>query len=331
MGGIVGGLAQLQRLKQPLLPPCMDPFSLQHTTAAPWGCSAGGDQESRHGDPGEQGQWLQPAVGLAPRQGRHHCPGTSGASAPPLPSSGPGLMMVITCCHAPAAAPREGDGSCPAGRERQPQDDTKHGDASAPGVPWGEAKLQLSISPRQQHPPTPPLASVIPTLFSIPFNRCREMSKAPACRLSSLLFFKAENVPSSVLAGSELVSSCPERPQSSTRCPQPAGQARALAPPPAPLPQHSYFQPLAPRVWEPQPRPCWGPGEPGRQQDRAQGRGAGLLLCREKAGDQTRSEPPSCPPAAAPSGTARAFGSVGARSGAVAWPCLAHLASLSSG
>lgn len=29
MGGIVGELAQLQRLKQPLLPLCMDPFNMQ--------------------------------------------------------------------------------------------------------------------------------------------------------------------------------------------------------------------------------------------------------------------------------------------------------------
>lgn len=61
-------------------------------------------------------------------------------------------MMVITCCRAPGAALLERFGSCLAGRERQFQGDTKHGDPPAPGVPWGEAKLYQ----------TPPLASITP-------------------------------------------------------------------------------------------------------------------------------------------------------------------------
>lgn len=61
-------------------------------------------------------------------------------------------MMAITCCRAPRAALWEGDGSCPAGRERQPWGDTKHGDTSAPGMQWGEVRLRLSISPRQLYP-----------------------------------------------------------------------------------------------------------------------------------------------------------------------------------
>lgn len=60
--------------------------------------------------------------------------------------------------------------------------------------------------------------------------------------------------------------------------------------------------------------------------------GLGVLLCVEVAGDQPWSEPPpGCPPAAAPSCAAGAFGSPRVRSGGVAQPCLVHLASLGSG